>query len=427
MKKIVFIFILIISMTSYSQRGYNYPFKDPYIATVIGSSNMMTSGVSEEVPRREYMIQINPGKKPPKHLWYHKGFQFSLVKQDHKAPLIFLIAGTGTSYSSWKMKSFERIFYDAGFHVISISSPVNANFLITASNIKMPGVLFNDSHDIYKVMKNIYQEVKDKIDIEEFYLMGYSLGGTQAAYVTMLDDEEKYFNFKRVLMVNPAVNLYESAKILDDMLDNNIPGGRKNVGQFLEKIYRELGQHIKGDNVEINEDTIYDSFKDTYLSQKELAALIGIAFRVAAIDVNYLGDVLNKRGVYVPREREIGKFESLEPYLDKINFASFSEYLGNIAYPFYAEIYEGLTLEELIAKTDIHEIKDYLEKSEKIAMVTNEDELILTPDNLIFLKETFKGRSIIYPRGGHCGNMYYTTNVENMVRYFQKGVLTDEN
>ena len=67
-------------MTSYSQRGYNYPFKDPYIATVIGSSNMMTSGVSEEVPRREYMIQINPGKKPPKHLWYHKGFQFSLVK-----------------------------------------------------------------------------------------------------------------------------------------------------------------------------------------------------------------------------------------------------------------------------------------------------------------------------------------------------------
>ena len=60
-------------------------------------------------------------------------------------------------------------------------------------------------------------------------------------------------------------------------------------------------------------------------------------------------------------------------------------------------------------------------------MVTNEDELILTPDNLIFLKETFKGRSIIYPRGGHCGNMYYTTNVENMVRYFQKGVLTDEN
>jgi hypothetical protein len=228
-------------------------------------------------------------------------------------------------------------------------------------------------------------------------------------------------------MVNPAVNLYESAKILDDMLDNNIPGGRKNVGQFLEKIYRELGQHIKGDNVEINEDTIYDSFKDTYLSQKELAALIGIAFRVAAIDVNYLGDVLNKRGIYVPKEREIGKFESLEPYLDKINFASFSEYLGNIAYPFYAEIYEGLTLEELIAKTDIHEIKDYLEKSEKIAMVTNEDELILTPDNLIFLKETFKGRSIIYPRGGHCGNMYYTTNVENMVRYFQKGVLTNEN
>ncbi len=426
MKRLMTVLIIFFKIASYSMGEYNYPFKDPYIATVIGSSNMMTPGVSEEVPRSEYTIKFSPYKKPPKHLWYHKGFKFSLVKQDHKAPLIFLIAGTGTSYSSWKMKSFERIFYDAGFHVISISSPVNSNFLVTASNIKMPGLLFNDSRDIYNVMKKSYEKIKNKIDIDEFYLMGYSLGGTQAAYVTMFDDEEKYFDFKRVLMVNPAVNLFDSATILDNMLDDNISGGRANIDQFLEKIYNEIGHHIANSDVRVNEDTIYNAFKENFLSQNELAALIGIAFRIIAIDVNYLGDVLNNKGVYVPKDKEIGKFEPLEPYLEKINFASFADYMRNIAYPHYKEIYKDLTFEELVAKTDMHEIKDYLLSTEKIALVTNEDELILTPDNLYFLRETFKGRSIIYPLGGHCGNMYYTTNVENMVRYFQEGVLTNE-
>jgi hypothetical protein len=406
---------------------YYYPFKDPYVATVVGSSNMMTPGVSEEVPRREYSVKIPDSKRYQKHLWYYKDFEFSLVKQNQKAPLIFLIAGTGSPYNSIKMKNFERIFYDAGFHVVSISSPVSSNFMVTASNIKMPGILINDSHDIYIAMKKINEKIKNKIEIEDTYLMGYSLGGTQAAYVTMLDDEEKYFNFERVLMVNPAVNLFDSAKILDDMLDENIPGGRKNIAQFLEKIYKGIGQHLPGESIEVNEETIYNSFKNDFLSQKELAALIGMAFRITAIDVNYLADVLNNKGVYVPKDKKIGKFESLGPYLEEINFASFTEYVKNIAYPHYREIYGTLTFEELVEKTDMNEIKDYLINSEKIAMVTNEDELILTPENLQFLKDTFDGRSIIYPRGGHCGNMYYRSNVENMVRYFQEGVLTHEN
>lgn len=426
MKKLTLIFIIILSTYSYSLEKYYFPFKDPYTATVIGSSNMMTPGVSEEVPRREYTIKIPSCDRSQKHLWYHKGFGFSLVKQKQKAPLIFLIGGTGSPYTSIKMKNFERIFYDAGFHVVSISSPVSSNFMVTASKIKMPGILFNDSHDVYVVMKKIHEKIKNKIEIEETYLMGYSLGGTQAAYVTMLDDEEKYFNFKRVLIVNPAVNLFDSAKILDDMLDKNIPGGRKNIAQFLEKIYREIGQHLTGESAEVSEETIYNSFKDDFLSQKELAALIGMAFRITAVDVNYLADVLNNKGIYVPKDKEIKKFESLEPYMDKINFASFTDYVRNIAYPHYRDVYGSLTFEELVEKTDMNEIKDYLVNAEKIAMVTNEDELILTSENLEFLKETFKGRSIIYPRGGHCGNMYYRSNVGNMIRYFQEGVLTHE-
>ena len=53
------------------------------------------------------------------------------------------------------------------------------NFIINASTSKMPGVLMEDSKDIYRVMNKSYEKVKDKVEVTDFYLMGYSLGSPQ--------------------------------------------------------------------------------------------------------------------------------------------------------------------------------------------------------------------------------------------------------
>ena len=49
----------------------------------------------------------------------------------------------------------------------------------------------------------------------------------------------------------------------------------------------------------------------------------------------------------------------------------------------------------------------------------NEDDLILTPQDLAFLKDVFGIRAKIYPYGGHCGNMSYTENVADMLNFFK--------
>jgi len=422
MKKIIFL-LLLISSICLAVEDYQFPARDPYKATILGSSTMLMEGVSEEVPSRTYTLKNISDHEIPKTLWYHDGLRFSLSRQKGEAPLIFVIAGTGSSFETWKMKAFERIFHDAGYNVILISSPFNSNFLVTASNIKVPGILFNDSHDLYRVMRAAYERVEDKIDVTDFHLTGYSMGATQSAYVSLIDETEKYFDFKNVLMINPAVSLYDSAVILDNMLDDNVPGGRKQVGMFIQNILQEITKHFNGD-VEISEETIYQIFKDDLLSQEEMAALVGLAFRFISIDINYLTDMLNHKGIYI--DEEPGRFQSMTPVWNKINGASFSEYIENIAYPHYKEIYPEFTFEDLVAKADLHEVQEYLKTSDKIAMVTNEDELILTSENIDFLRETFGDRGIFYPLGGHCGNMYYERNVKNMLRFFEEGVLTDE-
>jgi hypothetical protein len=49
----------------------------------------------------------------------------------------------------------------------------------------------------------------------------------------------------------------------------------------------------------------------------------------------------------------------------------------------------------------------------------NEDDLILTPADLSFLKDVFGSRAKIYARGGHLGNMTFKDNIAYMIKFFK--------
>lgn len=136
-----------------------------------------------------------------------------MASQKEKAPLIFIIAGTGAAFDSSKMKYLQRAFFQAGFHVISLTSPTHINFIVNDSTSMVPGHIVEDSEDLYRVMELSYKKVKGKIDVSEFFLTGKSLGAAQAAFVSKLDEDKKSFNFQKVLMINPPVNLFKKTGI----------------------------------------------------------------------------------------------------------------------------------------------------------------------------------------------------------------------
>ena len=124
MKKLLskIVLFIILSLTAFS---YNFPIDDPYSATIIGSATMMTPGVSENIPLKVYEIQIKDKKDIPDVFWYASKFKFSFSKQKNKkAPLIFVLAGTGSDYNTTRVKFMQRIFHDAGYHTIAISSQI---------------------------------------------------------------------------------------------------------------------------------------------------------------------------------------------------------------------------------------------------------------------------------------------------------------
>ena len=427
MKKLLnkVVLFLILSLTAFS---YNFPIDDPYSATIIGSATMMTPGVSENIPLKVYEIQIKDKKDIPDVFWYASKFKFSFSKQKNKkAPLIFVLAGTGSDYNATRVKFMQRIFHDAGYHTIAISSQMSQQFMISASTNVMPGMLINDNEDIYKAMKLAYNKIKDQVEVTDFYIMGYSLGGTNAAVLSYIDEKEKAFNFKRVFMVNPPVELYDSAVKLDKYLDDYTGGKTVGIEKLLNTTLAKVKGELTSEYANIGSDTIYEIVKGDILSEAEKKAYIGLAFRLTSNDLNFISDFMNKSHVYTKNPEKVNKYTNMREYFKAVNFATFEDYVNKVGFPYYKKYNKDFTIEDLKREASLRVIEDYLRTSSKIAAVTNSDELILNEKDINYLKDVFKDRLVIYPKGGHCGNMFYKENVDVMVKFVNEGVLKYEN
>ena len=427
MKKLLnkIVLFLILSLTAFA---YNFPIDDPYSATIIGSATMMTPGVSENIPLKVYEIQIKDKKEIPDVFWYASKFKFSFSKQKNKkAPLIFVLAGTGSDYSAIRVKFMQRIFHDAGYHTIAISSQMSQQFMISASTNAIPGMLIRDNEDIYKAMKLAYNKIKDQVDVTDFYIMGYSLGGTNAAVLSYIDEKEKSFNFKRVFMVNPPVELYDSAVKLDKYLDDYTGGKSAGIERLLNTTLARVKGGLTSEYANIGADTIYEIVKGDILSETEKKAYIGLAFRLTSTDLNFISDFITKSHIYTKNPEKVDKFTNMKEYFKAVNFATFEDYVNKIGFPYYKKYNKDFTIEDLKREASLRVIEDYLRTSPKIAAVTNADELILNEKDIDYLKDIFKDRLIIYPKGGHCGNMFYKENVDVMVKFINEGVLKYEN
>ena len=427
MKKLLskVVLFLILSLTAFS---YNFPIDDPYSATIIGSATMMTPGVSENIPLKVYEIQIKDKKEIPDVFWYASKFKFSFSKQKNKkAPLIFVLAGTGSDYSATRVKFMQRIFHDAGYHTIAISSQMSQQFMISASTNAIPGMLIRDNEDIYKAMKLAYNKIKDQVDVTDFYIMGYSLGGANAAILSYIDEKEKSFNFKRVFMVNPPVELYDSAVKLDKYLDDYTGGKSAGIEKLLNTTLAKVKGGLTSEYANIGADTIYNIVKGDILSDAEKKAYIGLAFRLTSTDLNFISDFITKSHIYTKNPEKVDKFTNMKEYFKAVNFATFEDYVNKIGFPYYKKYNKDFTIEDLKREASLRVIEDYLRTSPKIVAVTNADELILNEKDIDYLKDIFKDRLIIYPKGGHCGNMFYKENVDVMVKFINEGVLKYEN
>jgi len=420
--KLLFITCLVLLPVSSiaADDGYGYPIPGSYEATILGTPAKLMPEFPAKIRSRRLVLDVFPGRQRPPVFFYDDGLRCTFAYQQQKAPLVFLIAGAGASDQSPKLLTMMKALYQAGFHVITLPSPSHANFIVSASKNSVPGDLTEDASDLYRAMETAWKQVEGDIEVSSFYLCGYSLGATQAAFVAKLDEERRVFNFRKVLMINPAVSLFTSVTRIEDLL-KQIPGGAKKQGIFFNKMLSKFSQFYRyGNFVAINDDFLYAIYAEKLYSDEETAGLIGLTFRINLAGLIFSSDVMTNSGYVVPKNRVLSPTDSVFDYFQVSTHLSFFDYLNEYLYPYFHNRSPELTKQAFIDSLSLRSIEGYLKSSSKFGVMANENDFILTKAELDYLRQLFGERTKIYPRGGHLGNLEYKENLAYMVDFFKK-------
>ena len=403
--------------------SYGYPLTNPFEATIATTPPDLRPELpaDEDIDQADYSLRLRPEREftLPDNFWAVKQLTYRMAKQDHAAPLIFLISGTGAPYNSSINEYLKKLYYKAGYHVVQLSSPTSFDFMSAASRFATPGVTKEDAEDLYRVMQAVRAQHPD-LPISEFYLTGYSLGALEAAFVSKLDETRRSFNFKKVLLLNPPVNLYTSITNLDKLVQTEVKG-INNSTTFYELVLNKLTRYFQQKGyMDLNDALVYDFQQSKHqLSNEQMAMLIGTSFRFSAADIAFTSDLINRRGLITPPKYPITEGTSLTPFLKRALQCDFDCYLTEQVIPMWRARTDGGSVLQLIDQVSLYALKDYLHDSPKIAVMHNADDVILGPGDLGFLRKTFGDRLTVYPHGGHCGNLNYRVNSDAMLEFFR--------
>jgi hypothetical protein len=397
---------------------YGYPLVDPLVATVVGTPEEYQADLPETIPLQTRELLVFRGREVPDLFWFTDTLRYAVAAQPGPARLVFVVPGTGADFDASRSLILQRALYQAGLHVVALPSPLHPNFIVSGSESHRPGLLADDTADLYRVMALIRGHLEGELAITGYDLIGYSLGATNAAFVARLDDERGAFDFDRVLLINPPVNLYQSAGVLDRMFEEHIP----TIAAFnalFDQLMAVLAEFSAPDQpVQFSEELVYEIYRRRPPPDSTLEALIGAAFRFTSMNLLFASDVMADVGVLVAPHHTPGITTSLTPYFKAATQLSFSDYARRVVYPYYLETSPAARFEQLVERETLRTIGEYLRTTSKIGWMHNADDFLVSRDDLEFLQSVFGSRARIFPTGGHCGNLAYRDNVAYLIDFF---------
>ncbi len=381
----------------------------PYTRDGLVSSLLAAIAQPEEIvaPIKTMVIRTDRDKVP--FLEGKSRFRYGILKQNHAAPLVFVIPGTGGLASSNLSLTYAEQLYRLGYHVVTLANPFSWQFALSASRTGLVGYPPDDAEDLYQAMMQLDQHLKaqEKMKITNYGLVAYSLGGLVSAFVGKLDTEKHYFNFKRIVLINPPLNLDYGIDQIDALYAAGDSYTRKQKDLIMGYAIN-IGGDIMGRPV----DSSYYLGLESMLrmNQTELKFLVGNSFREALTDVIFTSQQIRDLGIlHTPAGKRSKR-------MNEIRQISFRNYVNAFLLPQMSKRHGGASNEELMAAADMRSLREYFHRSTSVYLMHNENDFLYHESQLAFIQRNFGPRAFLYPLGGHMGNFWFQKNKDDLAR-----------
>jgi hypothetical protein len=385
-------------------------------ATVFGTPPQDMAPMPNRVPLAEINIAFPWARPVPDVFWFDRKLRVWFSAQDKPAPLAIVISGTGSDGNTAKLSILRGALYGAGYHVLTMPSPTFPGFIVSTSSTGVAGDLLQDGHDLYAAMQQIVAHLPRKVQITEIDVLGYSLGGANAAIVKSIDAAEGKLKIHRVVMIDPPVSLFSSIGRLDKLFAINVGSGEDAIERLYRRLYAELANLYRAsDRVQLDEDFLLGAAAAVLKTDAEFSAAIALSFRIDLVNVFFAGDLYAGTGVVVDPRHPPKVGDSLEETQRILRTKPFSDYFTKVFAPYYLKHRPNSTPASLIADNRLDIIGDALRNDSDYYAQANSDDLILDKRELAWLENTLGPKIAVYDHGGHLGNIGERQQVSDML------------
>jgi predicted alpha/beta-fold hydrolase len=385
-------------------------------ATVYGTPPEDVAPMPATVPLQQIDIALPWAKPVPEVFWFDRRLRVWFSAQKKPAPLAIVISGAGSDGNNSNMSMLRGALYGAGYHVLTMPSPTFPRFIVSASSTGVAGDLMQDSRDLYSAMQQIIAHLPHRVQITEVDILGYSLGGANAAVVKSIDAAEGHLQIHRAVMINAPVSLFSSIARLDNLFALSIGSSDAGIERLYRMLYARLANVYRtSEQIAIGDSDVLAAATTVLRTDSEFAAAVALNFRIALMNVFFAGDLYAGTGAVVDPRHPPRVGDSLEEITRLLRTKPFSEYFTRVFAPYYLAHRPHSTPESLLADNRLEIIGDTLRGNTDYYAQANSDDPILNQPELAWLKATLGDRLMVYDHGGHLGNLGDRRQISDML------------
>ncbi len=338
-----------------------------------------------------------------------KYLDYNVWLQDHRAPVMYVLPGTGGHRDAESTAAVAEMAFTAGYHVVAISSTLNFEFIANAATVDFPGFAPADTRDVHAVLTAIDADLRAArggLIGRRRAVIGMSMGALHALFMAAGEEDAArngLIPMDGYYALNPPVNLLRTAQGFDDYFNlplKYFPGDAETQHAKIRALFRHVIDVAGGGDLRPG--------RPLPLNDLQAQFLIGIAFRMTLMDVLDQARALGRTGDFflTPRtDRDRGaSYRELARY-------SFMEYFYAFVLPEQARLRKDITDDDAGAMhlnrlSDLRSVEYELRRNPRIRVFSNTNEILLREADVAFLRTTFGSRLRLSKSGGHLGNLW---------------------
>ena len=330
--------------------------------------------------------------------------KFTYWLQPGRAPVVYIIPGLGSHRLAQTSLALAELVYRHGFSAVSVSSPFNPEFMEAASTAALPAYLPVDGHDLQVALTQIDHRLQALHPgrLGGKALLGYSMGAFDGLYIAGIapTNQLPLIKFDRYVAINTPVRLFHGVGKLDEFYQAPLGWPAAERTHDIKNTFLKVAALSK---TTLTPDTTlpFDAIESRFL--------IGLTFRLSLRDIIYSSQRRNNQGVL---HHALWNYRRNPVYQEILEY-SYQDYFEKFAVPYY----QGRGLAAPVAETletagDLRTYAAGLRANPNIRVIVNENDFLLTGDDLAWLHATFGPDHLtVFPQGGHLGNLI-NTNVQ---------------